>query len=93
MEEEYLVEGLQLLTRYLFGLEEDAPVEQAQMDAVKGTLEKLPAADREIITKRYGIGWDRCQTLAELAGAFGTDREAIRLQEAKALRQMKQLLK
>lgn len=87
------MEGLQILTKYLFGVNEEGPAEQAQIEQVLCALEKLPAAQKSILAKRYGVGRDRCYTLAELAEEFGTDREAIRLQEAEALNHLKKLLK
>lgn len=85
--------GLEQMTRYLFGIEEDAPVEQDKIEKVECALETLSEHDRTLITERYGIGQDRPRTLAELAEAFGTDREAIRHAEDRILRALKKQIK
>lgn len=85
--------GLEAITKFLFNIEEDAPIGQDKMDKVQIALEKLPARDHAIITKRYGIGQDRQHTLQELADEFGTDKEEIRLSENRILQSLKRQIK
>lgn len=82
--------GLETMTKYLFRIEGDAPIERDKIEKVKCALEKLPANDNAIITKRYGIGQDRQYTLQELADEFGTDREGIRIAEDRILHSLKE---
>lgn len=77
--------GIKRLAQYLFGMNEGEDVGQEEIEKVKCALEKLPANDKTIISKRYGIGEDRQYTLMELAEMFGTDREQVRQKESRAL--------
>ena len=78
--------GLEQLTKYLFRLEANAPIEQDKIETVKCAMKKLSANDNTLISKRYGIGQDRQYTLKELAALFGTDREWVRMKESRILR-------
>lgn len=76
--------GIKQLTQYLFGMDE-ADVGQEQIERVKCALEKLPADDYTIISKRYGIGEDRQYSLAELGAMSGTDWEWAWHEESRIL--------
>lgn len=77
--------GTKRLAQYLFGLDESEEVGQEETEKVSFALEKLPADDKALISKRYGIGEDRQYTLKELADMFGKDREWVRHQESRIL--------
>lgn len=66
--------------------------EQAQTNENAIDLEFLPARlrngfedldedERQILVRRFGLTGERCQSLEEVAAAFGVDRETIRLRE------------
>ena len=76
--------GIKLLAQYLFSMDE-ADVGQEEIEKVKCALEKLPADDKTIISKRYGIGEDRQYSLKELAAMFGTDWEWVWKKESSIL--------
>ena len=83
--------GIKQLAQYLFGMNE-ADVGQEEIEKVKCALEKLPADDKTIISKRYGIGEDRQYSLKELAAMFGTDWEWVWHQESRILLTLKEEL-
>ena len=76
--------GIKLLAQYLFSMDE-ADVGQEEIEKVKCALEKLPADDKTLISKRYGIGEDRQYSLKELAAMFGTDWEWVWKKESSIL--------
>ena len=85
--------GLQHLAQYLFCLDEGEAVGQDKIEKVKSAVDKLPASDNTLISKRYSIEQDRPYTLKELAAIFGTDREWVRKKEARILRTLRRELK
>lgn len=52
---------------------------------VSNILEDLNDRQREVIKRRFGIGYDSSMTLEEIGQAFGVTRERIRQIESKAL--------
>ena len=76
--------GIKQLAQYLFGMNE-ADVGQEEIEKVKCALEKLPADDKTIISKRYGIGEDRQYSFQELAAMFETDWEWVWKKESSIL--------
>lgn len=76
--------GIKRLAQYLFGIDE-ADVGQEEIEKVQCALEELPADDKTIITKRYGVGEDRQYSFKELAAMFGTDWKWVWHQESRIL--------
>lgn len=52
-------------------------------------VDHLPASEREVLTRRYGLDDDRPKTLEEVGQVFGVTRERIRQIEAKALQHIR----
>lgn len=85
--------GWKLLTRYLYCLAEDEPVEHGKIEKVKCAFENLSETDKTILLKRYGIEQNRQYTLQEVAAEIGTNRESVRQKEAYILRTLKKQIK
>ena len=83
--------GIKLLAQYLFSMDE-ADVGQEEIEKVKCALEKLPADDKTLICKRYGIGEDKPYSFQELAVMFATDWEWVWHQESRILLTLKKEL-
>ena len=79
---------MEQLAQYLFSMDE-ADVGQEEIEKVKCALEKLPADDKTLISKRYGIGEDRQYAFQELAAMFATDWEWVWHQESRILLTLK----
>ncbi len=48
-------------------------------------LSMLPPVEEKVVRMRFGIGWDREYSLAEVAGVMNVSRERIRQIQTKAL--------
>jgi RNA polymerase sigma factor (sigma-70 family) len=57
------------------------------------TLSKLKPSEERVLRMRYGLGMDKPMTLEEIGQQFFVTRERIRQIEAKALRNMRRILK
>jgi RNA polymerase primary sigma factor len=67
-----------------------APIlEQSVRNTTAGALRSLSPNEEKIIRMRFGIGYDRERTLAEIARDFGLTRERIRQIELKALKRLR----
>jgi len=67
-----------------------APIlEQSVRTTTAGALRSLTPNEEKIIRMRFGIGYDRERTLAEIARDFGLTRERIRQIELKALKRLR----
>ena len=55
-------------------------------------MSHLSEREQDILRKRFGLGDEDCRTLNELAEQFGVSREAIRQQEAKALKKLRAII-
>ena len=52
-------------------------------------LDSLPAREREVLMRRYGLDGDEDETLEEIGQSFSVSRERIRQIEAKALEKLR----
>ena len=57
--------------------------------AIKNILNTLNNRERTVITRRFGIGYDRPETLDEIGKELGLSRERIRQIETMALRKLR----
>lgn len=48
------------------------------VETMHDVLDSLPARDRQIISMRYGIGFDRPMTMEEIGSEFNLSRERVR---------------
>jgi RNA polymerase primary sigma factor len=55
-----------------------------------GALKTLSPSEEKVIKMRFGIGYDREHTLAEIANDFGLTRERVRQIEYKALKRLRE---
>ena len=60
-------------------------------DETAGILRMLPPSEERVIRMRFGIGYDREYTLAEIAEGVGLTRERIRQIEVKALQRLRSM--
>jgi len=67
----------------------DRLVERDICDETAGVLKTLAPNEETIIRMRFGIGYDREHTLAEIAQHFNLSRERVRQIEAVALRRLR----
>ena len=68
---------------------EDAVVRHSTLRALKLAVRALPARERLILVRRYGLDGREPQTLAALAGALRISAERVRQIEAKALEKLR----
>ena len=68
---------------------EDAVTALLLRDAIRQALSTLTRRESEVISLRFGIGYDRPYTLEEVGDRFGVTRERIRQIESKALRKLR----
>jgi RNA polymerase primary sigma factor len=68
----------------------DTMFETNVCDATAGVLRTLAPNEEKIIRMRFGIGYDREHTLAEIAQQFNLSRERVRQIESVALRHLRQ---
>ena len=52
---------------------------------IAGIIERLPARERDVVRRRFGIGDGKPETLEEIGLSYGVTRERIRQIEGKAL--------
>jgi len=67
----------------------DRLIERDVCDETAGVLKTLAPNEEVIIRMRFGIGYDREHTLAEIAQHFNLSRERVRQIEAVALRRLR----
>jgi len=67
----------------------DRLIERDVCDETAGVLKTLAPNEETIIRMRFGIGYDREHTLAEIAQHFDLSRERVRQIEAVALRRLR----
>ena len=67
----------------------DRLIERDICDETAGVLKTLAPNEETIIRMRFGIGYDREHTLAEIAQHFNLSRERVRQIEAVALRRLR----
>jgi len=58
-------------------------------EATRELLDSLPAREREVLMRRYGLEGDEDETLEEIGQSFSVSRERIRQIEAKALEKLR----
>jgi RNA polymerase primary sigma factor len=68
----------------------DSLLEDEVRNETAGALKTLLPSEEKVIRMRFGIGYDREHTLAEIAGDFGLTRERIRQMETKALQKLRE---
>ncbi len=69
----------------------DLLAEAAATDSLDKWLGKLPARQREVLVRRYGLGDHAVQSLAEVAAILGISRERVRQIQASALIRLRKL--
>jgi RNA polymerase primary sigma factor len=79
-----------LLEDHSIGSMHDTILERDVRSGTADTLKMLTPAEEKVIRMRFGIGYEREHTLAEIAGDFGLTRERIRQIELKALGKLRQ---
>jgi RNA polymerase primary sigma factor len=68
----------------------DSLLEDEVRTETAGALKTLLPSEEKVIRMRFGIGYDREHTLAEIASDFGLTRERIRQMETKALKKLRE---
>jgi RNA polymerase primary sigma factor len=68
----------------------DTILENDVRDGTANALKMLSPSEEKVIRMRFGIGYEREHTLAEIATVFGLTRERIRQIELKALHRLRQ---
>jgi RNA polymerase primary sigma factor len=63
-----------------------AAVQSAIVETMHDVLDSLPARDRQIISMRYGIGFERPMTMEEIGSEFNLSRERVRQIENAAMK-------
>ncbi len=61
------------------------PVEDAPTSRIDALIAELPARQRQVLERRYGLNDHGVQTLAEIAAEFGLTRERVRQIQSQAL--------
>ncbi len=61
----------------------------AMVETMHEVLESLPARDRQIVSMRYGIGFDRPMTMEEVGAEFSISRERVRQIENAAMKTLR----
>ncbi len=59
------------------------------VDGIHQALDRLSARERHVIEMRFGIGFDRQHTLAEVAGDLGVSLERVRQIQVRAINKMR----
>jgi RNA polymerase primary sigma factor len=78
-----------LIEDHTIGSLTDPIIQQSVRVNTAGALRTLSPNEEKIIRMRFGIGYDRECTLAEIARDFGLTRERIRQIEIKALKRLR----
>jgi len=78
-----------LIEDHTIGSLTDPIIQQSVRNSTAGALRSLSPNEEKIIRMRFGIGYDRERTLAEIARDFGLTRERIRQIELKALKRLR----
>jgi RNA polymerase primary sigma factor len=78
-----------LIEDHTIGNLTDPIIQQSVRNSTAGALRSLSPNEEKIIRMRFGIGYDRERTLAEIARDFGLTRERIRQIELKALKRLR----
>ena len=61
------------------------PAEEAPTSRIDALIAELPARQRQVLERRYGLNDHGVQTLAEIAAEFGLTRERVRQIQSQAL--------
>jgi len=69
----------------------DLLAEAAASDSLDRWLAKLPARQREVLVRRYGLEDHAVQSLAEVAAVLGISRERVRQIQEDALRRLRKM--
>ncbi len=69
----------------------DLLAEAAANDSLDRWLARLPARQREVLVRRYGLGDHAVQSLAEVAAILGISRERVRQIQEDALRRLRKM--
>lgn len=80
-----------LADQLIFDSERDAAPSVDVPDPIDGLIALLPARQRDVLERRYGLNDRGVQTLAEIAAEFGLTRERVRQIQAEALRKLRRL--
>lgn len=72
--------------------EEDC-IRQVDRDVVLQILQTLPARERMVIMRRFGIGYDGTSSLREIAADLKMSREGVRHMQNRTLKRLKRLLR
>lgn len=76
----------------LLASDASAPDEEVELaerdDALRGALERLPEAERNVVMLRYGIDGDEPTPLREAGRRLGISSDAVRKLERKALAEL-----
>lgn len=65
---------------------QQAALQTAIVETMHDVLDSLPARDRQIISMRYGIGFERPMTMEEIGSEFNLSRERVRQIENAAMK-------
>ena len=64
-------------------------IQTAMVEEIHSVLESLPSRDRQILSMRYGIGFDRPMTMDEIGAEFSLSRERVRQIENAAMKTLR----
>lgn len=69
------------------------PIEAMAQDEMKGllaqALSRLDEREKDVLMRRFGVGYDEEETLADVSAKYGISRERVRQIEVSALRKLK----
>lgn len=67
----------------------ESALQSAIVETMHDVLDSLPARDRQIISMRYGIGFERPMTMEEIGSEFNLSRERVRQIESAAMKTLR----
>lgn len=79
-------------------VQDDAPGPEDLLEArpgmrdVSDCITQLPAREREVLARRFGMGQHEVQTLEEVGAALGVSRERVRQLQNRAVQRLRELL-
>lgn len=77
---------LKLIDTFSSSSDVDLDLENSiRLEAIFSVISSFKKRDREIIKRRFGIGYDKCSTLQEIGDKLGITRERVRQLEGRLL--------
>ena len=58
-------------------------------DLLAQALSRLDEREKDVLMRRFGVGYDEEETLADVSAKYGISRERVRQIEVSALRKLK----